>query len=487
MGVTVEVVPKKWAGLQVVSFLGTLLFCLYIATISHLDILPWFDRYNEKRILELLLLLVVTSLFLAVPSCRREWLSMLGHLPGTSKVILFCIVFAGLFSAAGAYFPRFALLEVNLFVLLFAASICVACSRMQLGKVFENMVAITLFLMGWLYLAGFLGYYLTALSWEISLSRPDFWGNFSNIRFFNQLQSWTLSLMVIPLLLFPKRSFLITILFSAVAIGWWLLLFASNCRGTLVGILFAFPITLLLFRQQARRWIQWQIVAIGGGLATYLLFFTLIPHLMAIEIPTILDRELTQNNARIKLWSMAGKMVQDQPWLGAGPMHFAAQSGDIASHPHNALLQIAAEWGAPVALLVLILFGWGVLSWLKNANPHHLEEDKSLQAALFASLLTAAVHSLFSGIIVMPMSQVMMMIVTGWMIGISAQSRDVEKNHSRLKHLALLLITPMVFFSTLWSLFPEVCDVEKIQSEFVQSHPELKNLRPRFWQHGDLE
>lgn len=480
-------VTKNCNRLPVISFFSTLFFCLYFATVSHFDILPWFGTYNEKRILELLLLLVVTSLFICNSTSRENWLSTLGHLPGSSKVLLLSIAGLGLISSAGAAFPKFALLEVSLFILLFAGSICVASCYIQLGDLFGKMIAIALFLTGWFYLAGFAGYYLTALSGDITLSQPDLFGNFGNIRFFNQFQSWTLSLLVIPSLIFPKRSFFIKALFITVAIGWWLLLFTSNCRGTLVGCLIAFFITLLLFGKQAKLWFQWQVVAIAGGLAAYLLFFFLIPKIMSVDVQTIIDRDIIHDTPRIELWSSAGKMVQTQPWLGAGPMHFAAETRGNANHPHNSLLQIAAEWGLPVALTVIALFAWGLLTWFKTIKsiPSTLQ-NQNVYVALFASLLTAAVHSLFCGIIVMPLSQVMMTLVIGWMLGISARHSVARENHHKLKHFILWLIFLVTISGVIWPLFPELLYLEELQTEFLHSHPEKGYLKPRFWELGDL-
>jgi len=344
---------KKRNSLPIIFIFSTLLFCAFIALLSQIDILPWFERYNEKRILQLFLLLIIISIFLCNSTSRICWLSIFERLPGLSRIFLISIVLLGVISSIGSQFPRFGILEVNLFVLLFTASICVACNHQQLGSLFEKMAALCLFFAGWLYLTGFFGYYLTALSINESLSRPDLFGNFSNIRFFNQYQSWTLSLMVLPLLLFSKRSFLITILFTATAIGWWLLLFASDCRGTMLGCAVAFPLTLLIYKGQARQWAKWQSITFSGGLISYLLFFYLIPGILETDATTLLLINFTKSNARIELWAVAGDIITSNPLLGAGPLHYAAGTNGIANHPHNSLLQVAAEWGMPVAIIAI--------------------------------------------------------------------------------------------------------------------------------------
>lgn len=476
---------------RVIPCVSVLLFCLYFTVVPHLDILPWFDAFNEKRILELFLLLVVLALFICHPASRENWLMTLGYLPVGGKILLFGIAFLGIVSSINAAFPKFALLEVSLFTLLFAVTICIASCRTQLGDLFDKMMALAVFVLGWLCFMDFLGYYLFILNNGPPFSQQELFRNFSNIRMFNQVQSWTLSLIVVPLLLFTKRSFFITVLFITVAISWWLLLFTSGSRATLVGCLVAIPVTLLVFGKQAKDWFRWQAIAITGGVAGYYLFFFLIPEIMSVDFRALLEstvgRNMTYTADRLELWSSAVQMVQSSPWLGIGPMHYAARTNTIATHPHNALLQIAAEWGLPVVLAVIVLFTWGLYSWIKSvkSTPSTIK-DKNVYAALFASLLTAAVNSLFDGVIVMPLSQVIMVLVIGWILDVAFQGEVSRAKHSALSHFAVILMFLSVMIGVTWPLFPEVLCLEKWQAEFMTTRPPRSHLQPRFWVQGDL-
>lgn len=477
--------------LSVGPFLSVLFCCLYISVAPHVDILPWFEAYNEKRLLELLLLIVLLGFSICNSSSRENWLSIFEYLPVRSKILLCFMATIGIVSSTQAASPRFALLEVSLFVLLFAAMICVASCRVHLVGLFDKMIAIALVMMGWLCLIGFLGYYLFALINGTPFSQHDLLGNFSNIRFFNQIQSWTLSLMVLPLLLFPKRSLFITILFIAVAIGWWLLVFISGGRGILISGLIAIPVTFLLFGKQAKCWFRWQVVAFTDGLVAYLLCFFLIPKIMSVDfgffLGSTIGRNMTYTADRMQLWSSAVQMVQDMPWLGIGPMNYAIKSNNIATHPHNSLLQIAAEWGLPVALIVIVIFFWGLLEWIKISKSPPAMSDININVALFASLLTAAIYSLFCGVIVMPLSQVSLILVIGWMLGIAVRGEaGRKKKHSRLSHLLLCLFCSIAIFGVVWPIFPEVLCLEKLQAEYMKCHPAESHFKPRFWQQGDI-
>ena len=53
------------------------------------------------------------------------------------------------------------------------------------------------------------------------------------------------------------------------------------------------------------------------------------------------------------LWKHAWAKIVEFPWLGIGPMHFASLKNPVANHPHQAMLQIASEWGLPVFFMIM--------------------------------------------------------------------------------------------------------------------------------------
>lgn len=477
------------------SFTIILLFCFYFSTVAHLDILPWFGTYNEKRILQILLLLAVTFITACDPVSQNYVLTILSSFSKNCKIILLLILAFGIISLVGSSFPQIALLEISIFTLLFGTSLCVASCYLQLGNYFNKMIAIALSLTVWAYLAGFIGYYTSVLLGDNTFSQRDIFGNFANIRFFSQFQSWTLPLIVLPLLLFKKKSFPITILFATISTFWWFLLFTSGTRGTLLGCFIAIPLSLLITGKQAGSWFQWQLKSITGGIISYCLLFFLIPSILSIDIRSVLNntinRDITSTSGRMNLWSTAGQMIENKPWFGVGPMNYAASENISSAHPHNSILQIAAEWGLPVTLFVIILTIFALIAWLKTIKCSKINKsDGNIYPALVASLITGSIHSLFSGIIVMPLSQIMMVLVVGWMIGISSQC-NIGKfrviKHSQLKRLLLNAVLIVVGFGVIWPIYPSLLYIEKLQIEFMTAHPEEKILHPRFWQYGKFK
>lgn len=483
--------PAQW-----IYLFAIILLCIYFAYHPKLNIFPSYSSYNEQRIQGILAMLIVVALPVFLPVIGKDWFRVWTSLPETTKFLLGSLAVLGLLSASVATYSAFALLEVGMFILMGMAAISTAASRSRLGSIFDQVVAISLLFAGWSYLALFFIVYFMSIYTDLPFDGRRIFHSFSfeNIRFFSQFQSWTLSLLVLPLLLFPRRPIFLTFLFVVPAMGWWLLLFISGTRGTMLGFIVAFLAVVLIYRKQAMDWLRWQAVAITGGLLAYWMFFSLIPRLglgMSFTgLTSIVDRELTKAPGRWELWRDAADLVRDNPLLGAGPMHFAASAHSIAAHPHNSILQIAAEWGLPAVLIVMVLFIWGMSSWLKDDNKTREADSYTLKlrVALFASLVTAAVHSLFSGIIVMPVSQIMMVLVIGWMLGVAINPADPQGDFSKLKRGLLLLIFVATSTVIFWQVLLHGPHLEESHRQYMDSHPTEQGriYHPRFWLQGDI-
>jgi len=78
---------------------------------------------------------------------------------------------------------------------------------------------------------------------------------------------------------------------------------------------------------------------------------------------------------RTNQWAFAWERWLDRPWLGWGLRHFSplyeAQTGHWLGHPHNLVLMLAMEVGAPLTLLLLALVGVAIVRavWLLRAWP----------------------------------------------------------------------------------------------------------------------
>jgi hypothetical protein len=116
-----------------------------------------------------------------------------------------------------------------------------------------------------------------------------------------------------------------------------------------------------------------------------------------------------------------------------------------------------AEWGLPAALIILTIVGYGIYCWLKKVNINYLKTqtklDSNLGIIFFFTLITNATYSLVDGVIVMPISQVMMFTIIGLMMAYFANGRLTETkqtNKIRPVFAGIILIT------LVWSTLPEI-------------------------------
>jgi O-antigen ligase len=280
-----------------------------------------------------------------------------------------------------------------------------------------------------------------------------------------------------------------------VASGWWLILFSSGTRGTLLGLIIAVPVTAWAFGRQGLPLLKWQAASATLGLVLYCLLFLLPPLLGGMDTSAIqegtINRSLSHAHGRFYLWEVALGMVADNPLLGVGPMHYACGiTNGIAAHPHNAILQLAAEWGLPVTAMVLCLWVIGIRAWIHQGRTIRNSETQFnihpiLYPALLASLVTASVHALFSGIIVMPLSQVIMILIISCMLAIYKQptSSPAINSISGQSRLIWRLVIVFAIVGLLGGMLP---DMILTNSLFNAEHLPTGtwHYMPRLWQQG---
>jgi O-antigen ligase len=334
-----------------------------------------------------------------------------------------------------------------------------------------------------IYMVGFYTGYLASFIEAIPLIWPEPFFGFSNVRAFNQYQLWTLALVCLPLLEFNiERSRTRRWIFAILG-GWWALLFASASRGVLLAWLVAMLVTAWCYRQIAWPLLRLQLASFITGLSLYGLLFHLLPSFLVggILTSTVLR---DQTNDRISLWKQAWSMIQTYPWLGVGPMHYAWYPNAIAAHPHNSILQLAAEWGLPATLLLLSLAVYGMFCWLQRFNPITLQatNNQHLAVVLFFTLIANACYSMVDGVIVMPLSQVMMAVILGLMLGLYNDNQLTKKT----KHFNFIrrLFAAIVLIGLVWSVLPEL--LPRLLGNEQMIPKGYQTVGPRFWQEGGI-
>ena len=454
------------------------------------QLFPEYHLYDIKRILEVVLLLYGGLYLLISFRGRYAWLELYNRFPNIIRLIILSIFALGIFSALLAPVPRMALLTVAQFFLIFCFMLFIAMKRVTIGVLADRFIIFIVILGVAVYEIVYFSGYLSTL---LTSDKFNYFLGFVNSRFLAQYQGWALPLVTLPIFLVTgKRPLIrkgITGLTYVIASLFWAIAIMNACRGMFLGLLVAGIFTGLVFQRASKHWLIVQIQVITIGFIFYLLFTLITPHTINVAGKILNTESVFQ---RFTLWKHTIYLIFTHPLLGVGPMHLCYYPNPIATHPHNSLLQIASEWGLPVLLLVLILSIYGLISWLKKFNYKTLSNteisNRVIPIALTASLITASCHSLFSGILIMPMSQVMLGVVVGWMLGVyyAGQKEHVLK-HRLVAEVIFSLFICLAMIEIIWGVIPEVFFLRPLEIKWVLDHRignEPLLFHPNFWIQG---
>jgi len=394
-----------------------LIQCFYLIAFSG-AVLPLItsDTFNEKRLLQVLIFFVV-FIFHLFSSSKIP-------IAKISKILIFIILCLGLLSVWNSESKSYAFIEFSTFVALFCYALLIAKIYLEHHQAFKFFLYIVFFAAG-LYTFVFLVSYLAAFTSGAGYDWDELIFGFVNIRFFNQYQVWLLpflTLLALRLKETPLNRYRILLYLSIVI--WWSLLFLTSSRGAMLSIALTAIIIFIIYRKQSIAFLRIHCLFVLVGAVVCNILFYQVPQLLlesngeAVEhFNRIATVESTQ---RLMFWKQAIDKIIDNPVLGIGPMHFA---WDTLNHPHNSILQWAGEWGIPSALLVLIITVMGLFAWFKGFNKSFFEHHcdgviKNETIALSYAMVSGLGYSLVSGVIVMPLSQLMMFTVIGFMLGL---------------------------------------------------------------------
>lgn len=299
-------------------------------------------------------------------------------------------------------------------------------------------------------------------------------GGFSNPRFFGQFQ--ILLLPVLALLLmqcWQRQSRKVGVLLLLVMIVQWCVAIILGGRGLWLGVLLS-HVSLVLVNRKFWRLLALQTMAATLGFSFYSLLFKLIPYWLGLE-PILRDEIRTGLSGRELLWQWAWDMALANPWLGAGPMHFAATYNPIAAHPHQVILQWLAEWGFPATVLALVLGAWGVV---KGAAFLRSSKAAVLDGGLWCAIVGALVLAQVDGVFVMPYTETWLAILIGLAM---ARCHSVPLIHSRRRVFYLIAVIPVVLVLG-QALILQAPALPASERAYMMQYG--ADWAPRFWQQG---
>src|SRR3990167_9470440 len=377
--------PEKFQAIVLLFFLiacWVFSFDYPLSTFIFHEIFP----YDQKRILQISLLLFSALLVLISPRLRKKMIVLLDSFHPISKYGITLFLYFGIVSSIFAKIPAAAFLCLIIF---------------SYTHDIENHKVISLF--------------------------PFF----TDIRFFSQFAIFSVFLLPLSDIWFSGKKiifYLRPILFFLSG-AWWTLIILNGSRAFFYSFIISAIIGLIIFRKKilGLAWRQGLSIIIGISVVTVLqfssifsnsahLFHTQTAHISAVNIDTI--------RTRLALYHYAVQLMIEHPWFGVGPMHFAyappselIHAVALAAHPHNFLLMIFVEWGIPAGIIFVSLMLSMLFQLIKRcmfvASNSDCSNDPVILASFTMSLLAGLSCAMVSGVFVMPLSQTMLSVIAG--------------------------------------------------------------------------
>lgn len=446
-------------------------------------------HWHDGQRLAQLGLLVLVLLSLAVPGAAASVAAVWGNLPRMMRYALLMAFALGVASGCTAALPRWAFLEIGLQLLLIVLGLSIAANRRALGDGADPLLVLLFFATAAAYAFTTCCVYAAMLlvgpDYGLGFNVRELYTGFSNVRFFGYVQT-----MLLPFLLLPAMWWGTTwarrMLLWSVPVIWWMLAVGSGTRGTWAALLAGVLAALLFGGAAGRRWAKWQGAGLLCGLLCYGVFVLAIPRFL--DLPTsFMHRtdDIVSLSLREVLWATALNYIVQYPWLGVGPMHYAYWATEVAAHPHNAALQWVAEWGVPAGLLLTAVWARGGISLLAHVR-HRAgqgsDQSRLFRVALFSALTGASAQAMVDGVMVMPVSQILLALLAGWALGVIPVRGDRPACIG-----GRLILIPAVLIAAAavaYGVTPEINRLEERQQTYLAARVPDAPLFPRFWTLG---
>lgn len=453
--------------------------------------------FNEKRIVQSAIL-IISSLFFFYLIYNYQ----ISNFPIYVWIISFFVIVLWILSSFLSPLPSWAFLQTGWYLLIFQLLFLFTFLHQKNKEKFINLFLIALIATSAIYLTRIYADYITGFfnenwtTWPNQnrieyrrngvLLNPNAYLGFNHVRFFNHIQTWTLPLLVFAYQYFrdkliPGLRFLLLFFISS----WWMLVFAADARGTTLASLISLIFVVSLFRKQSLEFTKTYLTTAFTGLTFYFVLF-LLPKSDAQEILTRFG-----SSGRIDVWFFTLDLIWQNPLLGLGPMHFSYMGINPPwSTPHNFILQSAVEWGIPATILFITLIATGFYKFINQSLESNKREDNTFintRIALTASFSAALVHSMFSGIFNSQISQLLLAVIGGWVVGEYYLELGKQMFVSRVnKSVFLVLILLALGFNSLFVGYRVVTDLPDLsqRSEYFFARYNKFKFYPRFWHQG---
>lgn len=498
------------------SLLAPTLIGLYLLTTSTSQLFPDIWIYDAKRLLQFILFFSLFLLPLFSPELRGELGGQLAAVPGwikwTAAAILVWGITSALYNGQSPMHTANSLSEVALYYLLVSAVFVIAACRRIAGGWFDGIaigfVALTGLAVGVQELVGVLAAHAGGVEFNYRISMIYF----SWPRFYNQVQSWIIPALLALPVIYSRYRLAYPACLLVLGLQWYII-FMTGARGAFLSITAAVLLAIVFLPAIRKSLLGGQAAGLLLGAVIYaavlVSFEATTPDsaTVANEAPSgqqthrpvtrgfygneketgssflaqSLGRPMANTSGRTRMWKSAAQDAISNPLLGIGPMNYVCTSPVPMSHPHNFVLQTAAEWGIFVAVAVSLVFLYLLLAsfqWLRRQDSDASKKYKSA-SFLLTGILAAAFYCCLSGVLVMPASQVSGVLVCGMLMGMIAPG----PSNNRPIPGARLFLPPLIFSIALLILGRHELSSMDARAELLRPG---YDLQPRIWQEGKI-
>ncbi len=421
--------------------------------------------YDAKRFFSLSLVSIFCLLILIFPSIRTFIINQISSLSFPVKIAvltLFLTIFISDLFNSNSVLSSF-IYDFYHLGIIFLSFLFLSYYLKDRGSYFFlcSLLTICLFLS-----VAVAFYYRTKLGLDTS-NRTIL--SFVNPRFLNQVHIW----MIIPvcylyMIAKLRNKHALTVVYGILLVFSYSLVFTLDSRGVFISTLGGFILVLILDRKHRLLWGKvFAFTIVGGGIIS-LIMFKYIPMWLLGE-SFIYPEVRTRTSDRLSLWE---NTLSSSRLFGNGGGSYVCD-GFAFGHPHNSLLDIIYHWGGLAAILYSVLCLMLLYKVCKTDSP--------VTRILGVSLLVGLAYSLLSGVLTMPLSQIMAVISLSvfWACYKNPISAIIP---SKTNNFTLLGIALAMILSSSYIIYSRV---EFYSSRDSQEQSYSNNLTPQIWLGGN--
>jgi len=441
---------------------------ILLAWMLNVDTYTVDNFYDQKRLIQLAVffLLMATLFFSGAPSSFLQVLFI------DKRLLLFvCLFFAvGFISALSSSHVLISMSDVLLLLLLVSSSVVMAVVLREDGY---NLFYYIIFFGFLCILLKFILGLINAVGVGDTLDATLLLTGVKNINFYCQVIGLFLPWLFLAAIYVKELRY--KVLFFVCSVCCLLILLVADNRGVLLSILIVSMVFIVIDRPMGMKFLLTLLITIFLASIIYfgILWLTNDLGLMNSQLENI-----ASSSGRKELWLQALLVWIKQPLLGLGPYGFALlPNAHSLSHPHNFLLQVLVEWGLIAFLVLILLLFLIVVKGYKRIKQGVGRGDFFIVCGGLACL-EGFLHSMLSGVLVMPASQVFMVVCLAAFLSGETAKDKILFSSNEVPQLYNYFVLPSLFFGLIF--YTLIILYVKAGSDDSC----LKNIGPRLWVEG---